>query len=187
METPNFSPFPILKGQRITLRQINENDANAILALRSNVEAMHHVPRPLMKNLDEANAFIKILDDKLVAGEGINWAICLNNDEENMIGNICHFNFMLDANRSEIGYMLLPNYFRKGIMYEAIMLVLEYGFNVLNFNSTEAIIIAENIGSRKVAEKAGFILEGTCRESCFHNNRYYDQCFYGMLKSEFRK
>lgn len=193
METPNFDPFPTLEGKQIILREITVDDVLQILELRSNLEAMKYVPRPLMQTVQEAYDFIEVLDNKKIKGEGINWAICLKpapdayKPEKTLIGNICHFNFNLEANRSEVGYMLHPDYFRKGIMTEALQLVLDYGFNTLNLNSTEAIIIEDNIASRKVAEKAGFSLDGITKESCYHNNRYYNQCFYGMLKKEFQK
>ncbi|WP_201771370.1 GNAT family N-acetyltransferase [Pedobacter antarcticus] len=47
----NFSPFPVLKSGRLTLREITSADVDAVFALRSDPDTMRYIPRPLAKNL----------------------------------------------------------------------------------------------------------------------------------------
>ncbi len=185
MEKIDFTETPTIETTHLILRPIVAADAENILAMRSNAEGMLHVPRPIMQNLDEAHAFIELLQAKLLSGEGVNWAI-VQKATNKFAGNICHFNFKTEASRSEVGYMLHPSYFRQGIMYEALRTVLDWGFDTLKINSVEAVIVEENIASRRLAEKAGFVLEGTKRQSCFHNNQYWNQCHYGLLATEYK-
>ena len=49
----NFNPFPNLETDRLVLRQLNGNDAEAVLKMRGNPETMKFIPRPLHKNIDE--------------------------------------------------------------------------------------------------------------------------------------
>src|SRR5688572_8404831 len=94
----NFDPFPILESERLLLRRITVNDANEIFRLRSDAETMKYVPRPLARNLDDAKAHISNIEAKIVANEGINWAITIKNDPA-FIGIIGH-------------YVLKPDHFR---------------------------------------------------------------------------
>ena len=43
---------------------------------------------------------------------------------------------------------------------------------------------ANNVGSRRVLEKAGFRLEGLLRKSVFKAGRSMDSCVYGLLREE---
>jgi ribosomal-protein-alanine N-acetyltransferase len=56
----------------------DKNDASPILELRSDVETMKYIPRPLLKSTEEALEHIArlMLKSKKIK-EGINWAITL--------------------------------------------------------------------------------------------------------------
>ena len=77
MLEPNFTPFPLLKTERLLLREITDNDADAIFALRSDPVVMQYIDRPLATSLAEALAFIKTITDTLASNTGINWGISL--------------------------------------------------------------------------------------------------------------
>lgn len=47
----NFSPFPIIKTERLILDRITDEDVNEIFQLRSNPEIMKYIPRPLVKTM----------------------------------------------------------------------------------------------------------------------------------------
>ena len=87
----SFFPFPNLKTQRLLLRRVNANDTDTILALRSNDEVMKYIPRPYLKNREDALELIAILDDKIENGIGINWGIALLEEPEKIIGIIGHY------------------------------------------------------------------------------------------------
>ena len=71
----NFLPFPVLKTERLLLRQVNTSDADTILALRSNDEVMKYIPRPYLKSREDALELIAMFDDKIENGIDINWGI----------------------------------------------------------------------------------------------------------------
>jgi len=69
----------------------------------------------------------------------------------------------------------------KGYGTEAIKLVVDYAFNKLNLHRLNAGIYANNIGSIKAFEKAGFKDEGTRKNMRFFNGKYIDEKLYGIV------
>ncbi len=55
----NFTPFPNLETDRLILRQIEENDKEAIFEYQSNKENFVHVEMPVYKTVSEAEAYIE--------------------------------------------------------------------------------------------------------------------------------
>jgi ribosomal-protein-alanine N-acetyltransferase len=180
MLTINFSPFPNLETERLLLRRVDSNDIKEIFALRSNPETMKYIPRPLVKTDEDALEHINMIDSKIDSNEGINWAITLK-DNPKLIGIIGHYRIRPESYRTEIGYMLLPEYQGKGIISEAVREAVKYAFNVMNLHSIEAIIAPENYGSAKVLEKNGFVKEAHLRENEFYEGRFLDTVIYSIL------
>jgi len=180
----NFSPFPNLETERLYLRRVDANDAPEIFAMRSDAETMKYIPRPLVANLEEARAHAAMIDDKINNNEGINWAICLKSDPK-MIGVIGHYRIKPEHYRSEIGYMLLPDFHGKGYVSEAVASMLEYGFNDMKLHSIEAIIDPGNEASAKVLEKNGFVREAHLKENEYFNGKFLDTVIYSILESTY--
>lgn len=182
----NFTPFHELETERLLLRRVVESDVNEVFALRSNAETMQYIPRPLVTSNEEALEHIRMIEDKIVADEGINWAITLKGNSK-LLGIIGHYRIKPEHYRSEIGYMLLPDYQGKGIVTEAIKTVVAYGFDQMKLHSIEAIIDPANTASAMVLEKNGFVKEAHLRENECYNGKFLDTVIYGLLESEFRR
>ena len=176
----NFAPFPNLETERLSLRRADKNDASPILELRSNVETMKYIPRPLLKSTEDALEHIAMIDAKIENSEGINWAITLKNDSK-LIGIIGFYRIKPEHFRAEIGYMLLPAFSGNGIISEAINEVVNYGFNKMHLHSVEGIIDPNNLGSAKVLQKNGFVKEAHLKENEFYEGRFLDTVIYSRL------
>ncbi|HEU0135670.1 MAG TPA: GNAT family N-acetyltransferase [Flavobacterium sp.] len=176
----NFTPFPILETDRLLLRRVDKNDANEILAIRSDPENMKYIPRPLVTTNEEALEHIAMIDAKIENNEGINWAITLKGNPM-LIGVIGHYRIKPEHYRAEIGYMLHPDYHRRGIASEAIKAVVDYGFNEMKLHSIEGVIAPENLASGKVLEKNGFVKEAHFRENEYYNGKFLDAVIYSIL------
>lgn len=177
----NFLPFPILKTERLLLRQVTAKDADTILALRSNDEVMKYIPRPYLKNREDALELITMFDDKIENGIGINWGIAFLDEPEKIIGIIGHYRMKPEHYRAEVGYMIFPEYNGKGITSEALQKVVEYGFKEMKLHSIEAILDPENTGSEKVLIKNGFVKEGHFIENEYYEGRFLDSMVYSLL------
>ncbi|RZJ35385.1 MAG: N-acetyltransferase [Flavobacterium sp.] len=186
MLSVNFDPFPILESDRLFLRRISTNDVQCVFDLRSDPETMKFVPRPLVKSHADALAHIALIDSKINNNEGINWAITCSGSDA-MIGIIGHYVIKKEHFRSEIGYMILPQFCGKGLITEAVDAVLRYGFDQMKLHSVEAIIDPENIASARVLEKNGFVKEAHLRENEFYDGRFLDNVIYSKLNPDDKK
>ena len=183
MLTLNFNPFHDLETERLLLRRVDNNDYKEVLALRSNPETMKYIPRPLLKNEEEAFARIAMIENKIINKEGINWAITIK-DDPRLIGIIGHYRIQLENYRAEIGYMILPEFNGLGIVTEAVKEVVKYGFDIMKLHSIEAVIDPDNIASAKVLEKNGFVKEAHFKENEFHEGHFYDSVIYSILNKK---
>jgi ribosomal-protein-alanine N-acetyltransferase len=176
----NFSPFPNLETERLQLRRLVNDDFKEVFLLRSNKEIMKYIPRPLAETMEDALEHISAINSKIESNEGINWAITLKNDSK-LIGIIGHYRLKPEHYRAEIGYMLLPEYYGKGIMTEAIKEAVKYGFEVMKLHSIEAIIDPRNSASEKVLQKNGFIKEAHFIENEYYEGEFLDTVVYSIL------
>lgn len=183
MNTFSFLPFKTLESERLLLRQMTPEDVNEVFEIRSNPELMKYIPRPILKNKEEALELINTINNNILKNEGINWAITLKPDNK-LLGYIGHYRIKWEDFRSEIGYMILPEAQGKGIVSEAVSLVIKYGFEEMQMHSLEAVIDPENNASARVLEKNGFVKEGHFRENEFFNGKFYDSVIYSLLKSD---
>lgn len=176
----NFSPFPTIETERLLLRRITNDDVNEIFELRSNPETMKYIPRPLVKNNEDALAHIAMIEEKIETNVGVNWAITLK-DNPKLLGIIGFYRMQPENYRAEIGYMLLPDFHGKGIIPEAVNRLNRYGFDDLKLHSIEAVIDPENFASEKVLQKCGFVKEAHFKESEFYEGRFLDKVIYSLL------
>ena len=76
--------------------------------------------------------------------------------------------------------------FNKGYGTEAMILLLNYGFSMLNLHRIELEVFPFNERAIHVYEKIGFVREGIRRDGCFFNNKYYNMITMSILEEEFR-
>lgn len=87
---------------------------------------------------------------------------------------------------AELGYWLGASFVRKGVMTKSVRVLVDHAFERLGLNRVEIRAATGNQASRGVAEKLGFVHEGTIREKEWVNDRFVDHEIYGMLKSEWQ-
>ncbi len=181
MLSPQFTPFPELKTDRLLLRQMTLADAARVQQLRSNEEVMKYINRPLTRTNEEAESWISIIIEALAKNEGITWCLCLKETPNEHIGSIGLWRIEKENYRAEIGYMLEPTLQGKGLMYETLQKVLEYGFGELQLHSIEARIDPRNTASSALLRKAGFVQEALFRENYFLRGQFADTAVYSIL------
>ena len=151
----SFTPFPILTTERLNLRQLLITDEQEIFTLRSDSEINKYLDRQLSNTIDDARNFINRVNENVIKNDSIYWAITLN-DRNIMVGTICLFGFSDENGSCEIGYELLTNFQRQGIMKEAAEKVIDYAFNTIKVKKIEAFFHRDNQRSIKLLEKFSF-------------------------------
>jgi ribosomal-protein-alanine N-acetyltransferase len=180
MLNPVFDPFPVVRTKNLTLRQLREADKHEMHAMRSDPQLMHFIPRPKTKDADDAALLIRTMNENIAKKELINWAITITG-EDKLIGMVGFFRMKLEHYRGEIGYMLHSDYHGKGVMQEAVMGALKYGFEEMKLHSAEAVIAPENIASQKLIMKCGFVQEAHFKEHEFINGEFKDILVYSKI------
>ena len=155
MLTNTFTPFPVIKTETLTLRQLSVNDDKEIFALRSDKQVNKYLDREPSNTIEEARKFIHKMAEVVKQNEGIYWAITLT-DNDHLAGTICLFHFSNENDQAEIGYELLPAFQGQGIMQEATSKVISFGLDVIGLKAIEAYTHLENKNSLKLLEKYNF-------------------------------
>ncbi|HEX8343069.1 MAG TPA: GNAT family protein [Tepidisphaeraceae bacterium] len=88
-----------------------------------------------------------------------------------------------DARSFEIGYWIRTSEAGKGLMTEAVVALTAYAFKHLDAGRIQIRCDSGNTASRRVAEKSGYVLEGTHRRDCVNNEgTLRDTCVYARLR-----
>lgn len=161
-----------LETERLVLKPIDESHVDDILKIRSNKITNQFVKRIPPKTNYDALDFILTIKKRVENKETFYWGISLK-DQTNLIGTICLYRFSEDRKEAEVGYELLPDYHRKGIMSEALKAVLNFGFNELYLGEILAFTNKFNEKSKSLLLKNNFTLEERRVDEGFPENLVY--------------
>lgn len=136
---------------------------------------------PSPYTLADANWFI---NDCISKGDshGFTWAIEADGKAAGGIG-VTLLNDVYEKS-AELGYWLSEEYWRQGIMSQAVQIICREAFRTFDIIRIFAEPFAHNSGSRGVLEKAGFTYEGTMRNGVYKNGQVYSYCIYSLLREE---
>lgn len=151
MKHRNLKTFPILTTERLTLRQLSDNDVQEIFLLRSDILINKYLDRQPSKTLKDALEFIKKIRNNSLSY----WAISPRGNEK-LVGTICLFDVSEELKKCEIGYELLTEYQGKGIMREAAKKIIEYSFQTLGLKTIEAYTHKDNQSSTNLLKELKF-------------------------------
>ncbi|MBL7051694.1 MAG: GNAT family N-acetyltransferase [Nanoarchaeota archaeon] len=145
----------ILQGKRINVRTFKKSDANS---LQENINErlisqFTHAPYPY--KLQDAKDFIVLSNTKLKSKESYFLGIEFK-ETGKIIGGISLMDVDWDKKEAELGYWIGKNYRGKGLMKEAVDIILKFGFMDLKLERITADVSTRNPGSRKVVEKMKF-------------------------------
>ena len=105
--------------------------------------------------------------------------------EHELLGVLLYFKSTPYFHGFEVGYRLFnPGQSNRGIMTEALSLFTYLLFTAHAINRLELKIMPANIGSKRVAMKCGYQLEGIARGGVYHRGSYDDMEVYSILRYE---
>jgi len=108
-------------------------------------------------------------------------------DDDSLIGDIAIQNIDSYNRNANIRLAIISEAHQgKGYGTEALRLMLDYGFGVLNLHRIELNVFAYNERAMHVYEKVGFKREGVQREALFYDHKYHDSILMSILEEEYR-
>ncbi|WFU06269.1 GNAT family protein (plasmid) [Rhizobium sp. CB3171] len=173
----------ILKGANVQLRPASLKDAEARLALGTDVDIaeMFGVSRTDAKpmTIDAAHKWAQAQTEN-----GHAWII---ETDGRLIGEIKLHSFHVQDRRASMAVAIYdPAQLGKGFGTEAIRLLIQYAFTELKLHRIGIRVLAYNARAIRAYEKCGFVVEGRERETAFVNGVWHDDLMMGLLATEYR-
>lgn len=173
-----------LEGTRSAVRPWHMADAAALVRHANNVKVAQQLrdrfPHPYSKA--DANAFIK---GAVSEADASNLAIEVDGEAAGAIGYVIGTD--VERYSAEIGYWLGEMHWGRGIATEALVLVTEHAFAAGNLLRLFALPFADNAGSMRVLEKAGYVREAVLASSSVKYGVPRDQALYARVNPAWRR
>lgn len=175
--------FTDLRGPRFFLRKMNDHDIHAVFAGLSNPQVISHYGISYA-SLDATRVQMEWYATIEREGSGIWWAICDPESPSTLMG-ACGFNGKNPEHKTiEVGYWLLPEHWKKGVMSECLPMALKYAFEALAVHRVEAVVEPANVASVRVLEATGFRCEGIKRECEWKDGQPQSLLIYSRLATD---
>ena len=179
----NFIP-KVLQGKKVYLKPLNASDAKTYYNQLFNVETRRLTGTKAIFNYEQ---IVEYIDRKRGDDSSVILLIGLQETDE-LIGEIVLQD--LDyTNRSANLRVAIdqPAHQGQGYGTEALRLILDYGFGILQLHRIELNVYDFNERAAHVYEKVGFKVEGRQRDALFYDHKYHDAILMSMLEDEYRK
>ncbi|MDO6803081.1 GNAT family N-acetyltransferase [Wenyingzhuangia sp. 1_MG-2023] len=171
--------FPILETDRLRLRQFSEKDIENIFKGLSHPDVIKYYGisfSTLEATKEQLEWFQNLENDQT----GIWWAI-----EIKTTGVFCGaggFNNLDNLHKkAEIGFWLLPDFWGRGYMKEAMSEICDFGFKKLKLHRIEGFVETENSNCKSGLKKLDFQYEGTMRDCEIKKGGYISLDLYSKL------
>jgi RimJ/RimL family protein N-acetyltransferase len=185
-------PLPELVGPRVRLRPHTEADLPRIVEACSDPRSRHFLPS-LPHPYTERDARDHVLDCRLgeSLGRRVTWAVAGRGDDR-LLATVSVFGLddRLNPTGGEIGYWAHPDARGRGIVGEAVELVVAHAFapveaGGLGRHRLQIGAAWSNAPSRRVAERAGFTLVGRFHQDGVvgPDGRLDDGAWYELLRA----
>jgi [ribosomal protein S5]-alanine N-acetyltransferase len=172
-----------LSTERLTLRPLNDADAQSLFTIFSDAKVMRYMNTGPWSSIDKAHEMIAKDAVELPAGLSLRLGLETKIDSK-LIGHCSLFKWDKGCRRAEVGYGMASGAWGKGYMHEALTALLNYGFEEMQLNRVEADIDPRNVASAKSLERLGFQKEGFLRERWIVEDEVSDSAIYGLLRKE---
>ena len=177
------NPPVVLNTDRLTIRRLRTNDAQAYFAIFSDPAVMRYWSSPPLVDVDAAEQKIAGILAHYEKGDLFQLAIERQSDRL-VIGTCTLHQIHLQNRRAEVGYALGSAFWGNGYLVEAMHALIDHAFDVMHLHRLEADIDPRNEASAKSLERLGFNREGHLRERWIVDGEVSDSAVYGLLARE---
>ena len=171
----------MLAGQSVLLRPVREADLDVLYDAHTNIRNRGaYFPLGVMSQTDFRGEFAK--HGFWQKAEGM---LVLESPGGEIVGHIEFFRPVSYWDAFELSYQIYADqYAGRGLATEAVQLLVDYLFAAKKEHRIHLVIVRENSASRRIAEKCGFVLEGTVRGAFFNDGRNQDVLLYSLLRTD---
>ena len=162
----------LIETPRLKMRKFTLNDLDAVYEFSSNEDVTKYTGDiGMVKNKQDARDVITHVWQAEYKKYGYARYALICKTTDKVIG-FCGIKYLPEEQRPDIGYRMLPEYWGKGLGFEAVKATMDYATNVLKLDNVMAEAVIENVASNKILLKAGFKHVDTYEREGFTLNRY---------------
>jgi len=171
----------MIRGKNVFLRQVREADLDEYIRLTNEYLARGDFwPTGLMGEVTARNEF-----KENGWWEQERGTLLITDPADRMLGRLFFWKSMTYIDAYEIGGMVFhPEERGKGIMSEALPMLIAWLFDTKRYGRLQATHLPGNEASRTVLTRAGMTYEGTLRKAVFHRGQALDLLVYSILREE---
>ncbi|MED1952881.1 GNAT family protein [Brevibacillus centrosporus] len=176
-------PVRFLEGERVYLRPIGLADTDWYFRSLYNHEGRRLTGTQKHYTREQIQQYI---ESKAQDSSSVLLLIAMRDDDQ-VIGDI-QIGAIDTFNRNAFIRIAIEQHEHqgKGLGSEAMLLMLDYGFGILNLHRIELNVFAYNERAIHAYEKLGFQREGIQRQALYYQHAYHDSILMSMLAHEYR-
>jgi len=164
--------LPTIRAGNVTLRDIRESDASALMAMLTTVEGFH--------------GFIAEVHNERLLGNSFCYGIVPDGYEDAM-GLFQVRQLEPGFGSAEWGFALGSPFWGSGVFLDGARAVIDFSFGVVGVHRLEARSITSNGRGNAALRKVGAMQEGILRRSFQRNGRLFDQVLWSILRDDWRE
>jgi RimJ/RimL family protein N-acetyltransferase len=147
-------PAPRIEDDEILIRVWEERDLAAVATALADPEIVrrNRLPQPF-----DTRAWLAAMPDRRRRGEALRLLVLDAGDGE-LLGGLALFRFDFERRSAELGYWLAAAARGRGVAGRAVALLCDWAFAELGLRRVEAETDADNLPSRRLLERSGFVL-----------------------------
>lgn len=176
-----FTPFPLLSTPRFQLRQFTTQDLPMVFAGLSNPEVIKYYGISF-ETLEATQEQLDWFNNLETTGTGIWWAIC-DKEQGTFVGAGGFHDINHVHKKAEVGFWLLPDFWRQGIMSEVMPCLLQFAFEELKLHRVEGFVDHQNQACKLALDRLNFNYEGTMRDCEVKDEAFLSVDIYACLST----
>ncbi len=138
------------------------------------------VPEPVPASL--AHTWLERYEE--ARRSGTREAFAILNDDGEFLGLALAPSIDHETLTAELGYAVAPAARGRGVAVEALRQLTEWAFGELGMLRLELLISVDNVASKKVAERCGYVREGVFRSAYLKQGRREDTEIWSRLPTD---
>jgi RimJ/RimL family protein N-acetyltransferase len=147
----------------LLLRRPLVEDAADVLAMLHDADVIRWNPAPAVVDVETARAWC-VRGADWSDGTHATWQ-AVDRSTGRLVANCSIFAIDREHSTAKIGYRVAPWQRRRGVGSQVVATVTQWSFTELGLTRIQLEHAEENVGSCRVAGRAGFVLEGTLRSA----------------------
>ena len=172
---------PTLTGSSVRLRPWRDDDVEQVFAACQDAEIQRWTVVPVPYRREDAVFFVVENAARTWAAGGALFAVETLDDAQ-LAGAMSLF-----PPRDGVGvggYWTVAAHRGRGFTAGALRLLTGWAFDSVGLRRMELVVDVRNVGSRRVAESAGYLAEGVLRQRSIHRGVPVDDVVYGRLPGD---